>query len=1599
MAIVLETVSDSRQAHNDLAKLKASVDNIQASVEKSTNAFANMAKTVATGFALLSTASGYFKLSDELTQMETRLRLVTDSQEAFNKALKETRNIAMSTRTSLSSVTALYSKVARSGKELGASQAQIAQLTSLITKSIAISGSGLQEANAAVLQLGQGLASGKLAGDELRSVLENAPELAAAIAKGLGVSVGKLRDLGEAGELTSVKVFKAILSQQDQINKNFGKIKITFGAAFLNLQQSLVILFSEISKSILGGTGDFATSINDLAMAIYDFAANFRLNILKARVAFTNFIVDALFLLMDFWDSLDQTASNISALGESVYQEWKPTLAKILSDLKTWGVSVTAFIAATFVGILAVFERSNFGSNVLSIVKTSFAGLISFLSQIFDAIVIKLPEVNVKEFFPDLRGSLKTVQSWAATVEFSFISLYRKLTHNWLPNIVNSVAKWFSQFNIDPIAQLTNFTTKASDAIRTFVNFLKNLFSGLSVQLPTIDVSKFFPHLDKALAIISNWVQAAERWFFWLYDKVIGNSWIPDLVTQAAQWLAQLNKKPLSLVQVFVQLANKAFSGLKFTAPIAAGIGMLLRYRSILLGIVGIAGSLALVLGGLGLASKKGFIQLEQPKSKVEEYSKKSLSWLQKIFSETKDNFDKSAVGRTLKQIFGIADRTPGQIFGEQIDTREGAYVGRGPYRMYPRAERGVAHDLMNALPKDWQMPFIVTATGLFAVAIMKAFEAGTTRSVLLSVLTTGAGIFAARTLDPAVMNKSFGAAAFKFVDIVEKGITALFSGNVLKDPLGVLSIITKTSLLFKEGREAIGKAALSIATSPTKAAETLSQVLKQKLITKDLAETNDALRSLPKNVRQTVTTNAALLNRAVNVLASTRDASGATLGQTKAQEFLQTRDYSKLTTLQSKLAAQQVAFASSNLEQANRTLQNVRAQQQELGKSKKATEEALKVVNEDLKKRSDDFLNGFRGLVSGTGGLLGGLAGLQVGTEIARGMTDSPEWVRVGVSIGGGLVGQFIGSSVGLFLSQAIISGFSFGTRALTTAFSAISNTLALPFIRPFVTAFVVFLAGLAVILDWDRLREIFTAGTRLLTLFWESTLKPGLEKFWKETVIPAFDKFIIDLGNVVKKAREETGKQLDQPVAAVGNTEVTAREGLVGGATVGIVGTGAVLAQRFFGIFNPILNSLSTSFAPAANSLSNLLRPIQNQLVLLQQVGIPLVLENFRQLMMNIQRAIPSLGTVWQAVSTSFSIALVNLRAALPSSFGIIATGLTAVFGAVVAAVSFKAAVTAAALAGAGYLVYKALEWASEALFPKASPSVQPTPITIPIQKAMGGWIRGPGTDTSDSIPALLSNGEFVVNARDAKKNWAILTAINSGQELKRFSDGTQVAGAGRGFVNSQAIWGAGGGRGFVNPTPIQDASEELNKVIKSLTESFGKVKDSLSGFLSKIPGMEGLLSAPKTKPGAAGDVPKKTFADSVDAAKNIKDAVDLLNKKLSSDAFGFKNLDVKALQAQTPEVIQSIAKIASDIDQRNAELQKRFAQGLSKSSIAAKTIQGTIDRDRAALYELLSEYNIGVEKPGGLKQSTDAEEGKKPTALTLGDQFNIVSRSFPK
>lgn len=172
------------------------------------------------------------KAFDSLTNFENRIRLVTRSSDELQKVQSALFDVAERTRSSFEGTAEIYTRVALSVQALGKSQEDVIAFTESLNQAVILSGASAREANAALVQLGQGLASNRLGGDELRSVLEQLPFVADVIAKSLNVTRGELRQFGRDGKLTAEVVLKAFKDAREEIAGKFKETIPTIGQSF-----------------------------------------------------------------------------------------------------------------------------------------------------------------------------------------------------------------------------------------------------------------------------------------------------------------------------------------------------------------------------------------------------------------------------------------------------------------------------------------------------------------------------------------------------------------------------------------------------------------------------------------------------------------------------------------------------------------------------------------------------------------------------------------------------------------------------------------------------------------------------------------------------------------------------------------------------------------------------------------------------------------------------------------------------------------------------------------------------------------------------------------------------------------------------------------------------------------------------------------------------------------------------------------------------------------------------------------------------------------------------------------------------------------------
>ena len=210
---------------------------------------------------------GIIRQGDAYAQLEDRIRRVTAATGDFTQVRDSILDIAFQSGQAVDTVNRVFESINRSRNELNASTDDILDVTRAVQQLGVISGASRTETQNALRQLSQGFSSAFLRAEEFNSILENTPEIAFRIARGLDVSLGTLQQMVRDGKVLSADVFQAILTQSQEINEEVEDIPIRLGRAFSQLGQATDEAFASIDRGIGGGSGAIAGFISDLAQA------------------------------------------------------------------------------------------------------------------------------------------------------------------------------------------------------------------------------------------------------------------------------------------------------------------------------------------------------------------------------------------------------------------------------------------------------------------------------------------------------------------------------------------------------------------------------------------------------------------------------------------------------------------------------------------------------------------------------------------------------------------------------------------------------------------------------------------------------------------------------------------------------------------------------------------------------------------------------------------------------------------------------------------------------------------------------------------------------------------------------------------------------------------------------------------------------------------------------------------------------------------------------------------------------------------------------------------------------------------------------------
>lgn len=236
----------------------------QTSIERLRTSLFAVVALAGGGFGGAFGAKALTDAADQYTNINNRIKAVVEGSRERVAVEREIYEIAQRTRTTFESNAQLFQRLANSRDVVKATNAEMLRMTEITQKAIVAGGATTSEAASTATQLSQALGAGRLQGDELRSLLENAPLLVSAIAKEFGVARGELKQMGADGKLVSDRVFRAILNAGQEIDKTFQQISPTVSGALTVLDNAFTRYIGGADQS-LGASAALANGIMSLA--------------------------------------------------------------------------------------------------------------------------------------------------------------------------------------------------------------------------------------------------------------------------------------------------------------------------------------------------------------------------------------------------------------------------------------------------------------------------------------------------------------------------------------------------------------------------------------------------------------------------------------------------------------------------------------------------------------------------------------------------------------------------------------------------------------------------------------------------------------------------------------------------------------------------------------------------------------------------------------------------------------------------------------------------------------------------------------------------------------------------------------------------------------------------------------------------------------------------------------------------------------------------------------------------------------------------------------------------------------------------------------
>ena len=337
------------QIESEINNNTVAQENFNASLRNASTASDNLfkkIKRVAAAYVGIQTMKAGINLSDTMTQNTARLNLMSDGNQSTEELQKMIYESTQSSRGDYLGTTDSIAKMGLMAGDAFNSNTELIGFMELINKQFKIAGTSAAGIDAAMLQLTQAMGAGALRGEELNSVLEQAPIIVKNIAKYMGVPVGQIKDLASEGKITADVVKNAMFTASQDINKQFESIPMTFTDIVTQIKNTAIQGFQPIAKQI-----------------------NSILNSDRMK----EFINSSVILIGKLTSVLSSSINLIAGVGAVIYDKWSliaPILGTVVAGITAYNIALGVIAVKT-----AIVKGATLAYNLALIAQNALHGV------------------------------------------------------------------------------------------------------------------------------------------------------------------------------------------------------------------------------------------------------------------------------------------------------------------------------------------------------------------------------------------------------------------------------------------------------------------------------------------------------------------------------------------------------------------------------------------------------------------------------------------------------------------------------------------------------------------------------------------------------------------------------------------------------------------------------------------------------------------------------------------------------------------------------------------------------------------------------------------------------------------------------------------------------------------------------------------------------------------------------------------------------------------------------------------------------------------------------------------------------------------------